>query len=67
MPTAGYFEATEITDMLSLLKVLDNPRRDIEFAATLRSPFFRFTDTELAKIRLHGAKKIIATSAFTIA
>jgi ATP-dependent helicase/nuclease subunit A len=53
---AGYFEATEITDMLSLLKVLDNPRRDIEFAATLRCPFFRFTDTELAKIRLHGKK-----------
>ena len=53
---AGYFEATEITDMLCLLKVLDNPRRDIEFAATLRSPFFRFTDTELTKIRLHGKK-----------
>jgi ATP-dependent helicase/nuclease subunit A len=51
---AGYFEATEITDMLDLLKVLDNPRRDIEFAATLRSPFFRFSDTELTKIRLHG-------------
>ena len=53
---AGYFEATEITDMLCLLKVLDNPRRDIEFAATLRCPFFRFTDTELAKIRLQGKK-----------
>jgi ATP-dependent helicase/nuclease subunit A len=51
---AGYFEATEITDMLSLLKVLDNPRRDIELAAVLRSPFFNFTDTELAKIRLHA-------------
>ncbi len=54
--TAGYFEATEITDMLCLLKVLDNPRRDIEIAAVLRSPFFRFTDTELAKIRLSGKK-----------
>ena len=54
--TAGYFEATEITDMLCLLKVLDNPRRDIELAAVLRSPFFRFTDTELAKIHLFGKK-----------
>ena len=53
---AGYFEATEITDMLCLLKVLDNPRRDIEFAATLRCPFFRFSDTELTQIRLHGKK-----------
>jgi len=52
--TAGYFETTEITDMLSLLKVLDNPRRDIELAAVLRSPLFGFSDTELAKVRLHG-------------
>ena len=51
---AGYFEATEITDILCLLKVLDNPRRDIEFAAVLRSPFFRFSDTELAGIRLYS-------------
>jgi ATP-dependent helicase/nuclease subunit A len=53
---AGYFEATEITDMLCLLKVLDNPRRDIEFAGTLRCPFFRFSDTELTKICLQGKK-----------
>ena len=52
--TAGYFEATEISDMLCLLKVLDNPRRDIELAAVLRSPFFRVSDTELAKIRIHS-------------
>jgi len=52
--TAGYFEATEITDMLCLLKVLDNPQRDIELAAVLRSPFFGVTDTELAKIRMHA-------------
>jgi len=50
--TAGYFEATEITDCLCLLKVLDNPQRDIELAALLRSPFFKISDTELAKIRL---------------
>jgi len=49
---SGYFEATEITDMLSLLKVLDNPRRDIEFAAVLRSPFFNLSDSELVRIRL---------------
>ncbi len=50
--TAGYFEATEISDMLCLLKVLDNPRRDIELAAVLRSPLFGVSDTQLAKIRL---------------
>ncbi|MHC4842592.1 MAG: helicase-exonuclease AddAB subunit AddA [Planctomycetota bacterium] len=49
---SGYFQATETADLLSLLKVLDNPQRDIELAAVLRSPFFNFTDTELAKITL---------------
>jgi ATP-dependent helicase/nuclease subunit A len=52
--TAGYFQATEITDILSLLKVLDNPQRDIELAAVLRSPFFKISDTELAKIKTHS-------------
>ncbi|MFC1635354.1 UvrD-helicase domain-containing protein, partial [Planctomycetota bacterium] len=54
--TAGYFEATEISDMLCLLKVLDNPQRDIELAAVLRGPFFKISDTELAKIKMHIQK-----------
>ncbi len=57
----GYFETTEISDCLSLLKVLDNAQRDIELAAVLRSPFFNVSDTELAKIKIHsrneGAQK----------
>ena len=52
--TAGYFQATEISDVLCLLKVLDNPQRDIELAAVLRSPFFKLSDTELAKIKING-------------
>jgi ATP-dependent helicase/nuclease subunit A len=52
--TAGYFQATEISDILSLLKVLDNPQRDIELAAVLRSPIFNVSDTELARIKLHS-------------
>jgi ATP-dependent helicase/nuclease subunit A len=52
--TTGYFETTEISDCLCLLKVLDNPQRDIELAAVLRSPFFKISDTELAKIKLHS-------------
>ncbi len=52
--TAGYFEATEINDVLCLLKVLDNPQRDIELAAVLRGSFFAISDSDLARIRLHG-------------
>ncbi len=52
--TAGYFQTTEISDVIALLKVLDNPQRDIELAAVLRSPFFNLSDTDLARIRLHS-------------
>ncbi len=50
----GYFEATEINDVLSLLHVLDNQRQDIPLAALLRSPLFTLPDVEssFARIRL---------------
>lgn len=48
----GFMQAVEITDCLSLLKVLDNPLRDIEFTAVLRSPFFDFNESELTEIAL---------------
>ncbi len=50
----GYFEATEISDCLCLLKVLDNADRDIELAALLRGPIFGVTDSQLATIRLYA-------------
>jgi ATP-dependent helicase/nuclease subunit A len=53
--TSARYEATEISDFLSLLKVLDNPCRDIELAAVLRSPIFKITDTQLAQIKLYGS------------
>jgi len=48
----GYFEKTEVSDLICLLKVLDNFQRDIELAAVLRSPFFRFSDSDLAQIKI---------------
>jgi ATP-dependent helicase/nuclease subunit A len=47
----GYFAATEVTDFLALLKILDNPLQDIELAAVLRSVLFAFTDSDLAMMR----------------
>ena len=55
--SSGYFETTEVTDCLCLLKVLDNPIRDIELAAVLRSVFFGFDDTLLAEIRLFAEEQ----------
>ncbi len=54
--SAGYFQATEISDSLALLKILDNPQRDIELAAVLRSPFFKISDSELARIKIYNKK-----------
>ncbi len=48
----GYFSATEVETMLSLLKVIDNPRQDIPLAAVLRSPLVGLSADELAQIRL---------------
>ncbi len=48
----GYFEAIEVDAILSLLKVLDNPRQDIPLAALLRSPIVGLNAEELANVRL---------------
>lgn len=50
----GYFTATEIETMMSLLKIIDNPYQDISFAAVLRSPILGLTADEMAQIRIHG-------------
>ena len=52
--TTGYFEATEVETMLSLLKVIDNPRQDVPLAAVLRSSAAGFNSDDLARIRLTG-------------
>jgi ATP-dependent helicase/nuclease subunit A len=50
--STGYFSATEVEVMLSLLKVIDNPYQDIPLAGVLRSPVVRLSAEDLAKIRL---------------
>lgn len=53
---SGYFEATEVQTMLSLLHIIDNPYQDIPFASVLRSPIVEFTEEELAQIRVLSRK-----------
>lgn len=50
--STGYFEATEISIMMSLLKIIDNPYQDIPLAAVLRSPIVGLNEEELAAIRI---------------
>lgn len=50
----GYFAATEVATILSLLAVIDNPRQDIALAAVLRSPIGSMDEADLARVRLAG-------------
>ena len=47
----GFFPSLEITVLLSLLAVIDNPHQDVPLLSVLRSPFFGFTPENLAEIR----------------
>jgi ATP-dependent helicase/nuclease subunit A len=47
----GYFQAVEVSIMLSLLSIIDNPNQDIPLAAVLRSPLVGLTTNDLAAIR----------------
>lgn len=52
--SSGFFAATEVSDVVSLLKLLDNPRQDVPMAAVLRSPLLLgpLCPDELARLRL---------------
>lgn len=48
----GFFDNTEITEMLSLLSVINNPLQDIPLVCVLMSPIFGFTADEISKLRI---------------
>ncbi|WP_347941598.1 helicase-exonuclease AddAB subunit AddA [Peribacillus simplex] len=50
--STGYFEATEVAIMISLLKVIDNPQQDIPLASVLRSPIVGLDEEEMSQVRL---------------
>jgi len=47
----GFFETTEVTAIVSLLSVIDNPMQDIPLATVLGGPIYGFSADELAEIR----------------
>lgn len=50
----GFYDSAEISDLLSLLRLADNPLQDVPCIAVLRSPMVGCTLDELAEIRLAG-------------
>ena len=57
MGSTGFFDAPEISTVISLLRVIDNPIQDIPLLAVMLSPIYGFTPDELAKIRIPDRKK----------
>jgi len=53
----GFFDSSEISDLLSLLQLLDNPLQDVPCIAVLRSPLVGLSLDELAAIRLAAKEK----------
>jgi ATP-dependent helicase/nuclease subunit A len=51
-PRGGFLNAIEISDVVSLLRLLDNPLQDIPLLAVLRSPIVGLSLESLADIRL---------------
>jgi ATP-dependent helicase/nuclease subunit A len=47
----GFFTSVEVSSVMSILAVTDNPRQDVPLIAALRSPAFGFTPDQLTEIR----------------
>ena len=50
--TSGYLRSREISVILNILRVLDNPMQDIPLLSVLMSPVFIFTPDDVAEVRL---------------
>lgn len=50
--TGSFFSSSEISVMLSILRITDNPNQDIPLLSALMSPIFAFTPDETAKLRI---------------
>ncbi len=53
----GYFAATEVKEILNYLTILDNPRQDIPLLGVMHSVFGKFTEEEIARVRVFNKKK----------
>lgn len=54
---SGYLKSREISVLMNLLRVIDNPLSDIPLASVMLSPMFMFNADELSNIRLIDNKR----------
>ncbi len=62
--STNLFENNEIRMILSMLRTIDNPMLDIPLLATMLSPFYGFTNDELAKIKVDSGNKNLYTCVY---
>lgn len=53
--TSGYLRSREISVLLNILRITDNPLLDTAFVSVMLSPMFMITDDEIALIRLSAS------------
>lgn len=53
---SGFFKNTEVSVILSLLSIIDNPLQDVPLLSALMSPIFGFTAEDIAKLRIENRK-----------
>ena len=52
----GFLSTPEISTALSLLRVIDNPLREVELTAVMLSPLYGFTPDDMAQLRITCGK-----------
>ena len=62
-----FIETVEISTFLSLLKIIDNPKSDVEMLTVLMSPIFSFSPEDMAKMRIGDRKGDIYSTVITAA
>ena len=58
----GFFASLEVSDLLNLLRLLDNPLQDVPLAAVLRSSLVGLTMDEFVEIRLADRRELLWTA-----
>ena len=56
------FDNNEVSILISLLRVIDNPSRDVPLLATLMSVFYGFSADDIAKVRVGRKNENLYTS-----
>ncbi len=55
--TSGLLSSSEVSSIISILHIIDNPRQDVELIGALRSPLIGFNEQELADMRVLDKKE----------